>query len=1118
MADIGSASLLIVPKFDGLTGKVNSALGAVDASSSGRRIGASLSDGVTKGTGGLLKSGALVGAFSALTAKAMDVMGSHVGSAVARLDTLKNYPVTMHQLGASSEEAGASISLMSDRLQNLPTTLDSMAGTVKGIWAATKDAGVSLDKATRSGLALNDMLLAGGASASVASAAGEQFRQMLAKGKPDMQDWKSLISAAPGQMDQLAKSMLGPTANANDLYKALGGGGGEATISMSQLLDGIVALDEQGGAGLASFSEQAEQATGGIETSAENAANAVTKGLASVMDAIGRDNISGALNDVKGGVNAVFGDLTSMARAAAPVLADVWHGLVDGAKSAYGTLKSLVTALGPVAPAIVGIVAAVKGLGTVRDVLGGLMGGLGGLSGVAKGASDGLLELAGMTSGKLSGGLLSAAVAADGLASVLSGPIGLGVAAAVAVIGTLVLKSIEAQQRMDAARKASEDFVSAARDSDAIGTMAAGMHDMAQGARDATVDIEAYTRTMQAHADAIRSTNEDANAQIDVLRQVQDIIDGSIGKTDLDAAAQGRLKWALQELNAQTGLNISQEDVLAGKYTDQSGQVQDLKSSIDDLIKKRIEEARAAALTSNLTEEYKTQADAAKTMATAQNAYNDQVSQATDNLRHMYETNGQVASTYNTLAQQQGKSVDQVIEDAARMEVAQSDAGKALEQAKGDYDAATDAINRTSDALGVNAAASADGADAYSRLAASMPLLQANMEAAGKSTESMTDTLRSLGVDTDAFANLSNEQLSKLANDYDGTAGSIVGDLRDMGVGMDDAKSRAADLAAALASHMGEGVDKLSATLQDGGISLDEFSAALDNAGVKSSDLKDISSDDFAQMVKSCGGNIDQLVGQIEAYNGLPITDKDGSVTVDSAQLFDAQGRVYTWNGTALVDQYGQAVVGDVSLTTAQGHLYTWNGTTLVPKDGTADVNDVQLVDSQGHLYTWNGSTLLDKDGQAVVTGNLQTALGWVAQWNQSALKSLTGVATMTKNVVTNFVSSHTGQSAWGGVIERRHAAGGVMVDRPGPGVDMRVVRDVVGEDGAEAVVPLNSRHAWPFADMISERIAKGLDSASGGNISVYVDGARVNDDPAIRAAFIDFMGELKRRAAMNVG
>ena len=105
------------------------------------------------------------------------------------------------------------------RLSTLPTRLDDMVSVVQGITATVGD----LDKATDVGLALNDMLIASGSSTQLCSAAMEQFRQILSKGKPEMEDWRSLTTAAPGQMDQLAKSMLGPTANANDLYAALGG-------------------------------------------------------------------------------------------------------------------------------------------------------------------------------------------------------------------------------------------------------------------------------------------------------------------------------------------------------------------------------------------------------------------------------------------------------------------------------------------------------------------------------------------------------------------------------------------------------------------------------------------------------------------------------------------------------------------------------------------------------------------------------------------------------------------------------------------------------------------------------------------------------------------------------
>lgn len=306
MADVGSASLRIVPKFDGLQAKVKSELAGIDTSSAGKGMGKGLSDGISGGLGGLVKGGAVMGVFAAATGKAMELVSSHVGSAVARFDTLKNYPAVMESLGVSSEEAQASIQTMSDGLSNLPTRLDDMAASTQGIYAASKDMGVSLTKATDAGLALNDMLLAGGQGTQVAGSAMEQFRQILTKGKPDMQDWKSLLSAAPGQMDQLAKSMLGPTAGANDLYEALGGGGAEATITMEQLLDGIIALDREGGDGFASFREQAETAVGGIQTAADNFSNAWTKGIAKVMEAVGRDSLVGPINLAKDAVTGLF--------------------------------------------------------------------------------------------------------------------------------------------------------------------------------------------------------------------------------------------------------------------------------------------------------------------------------------------------------------------------------------------------------------------------------------------------------------------------------------------------------------------------------------------------------------------------------------------------------------------------------------------------------------------------------------------------------------------------------------------------------------------------------------------------------------------------------------------
>lgn len=301
MAEIGRADLLIVPRFDNLTKSVESALGKCEgqASKSGSSLGKSTGSGFGKGLAG---SGAMIGAFSTLTSKAMDSISSHVGSAISRFDTLNNYPKVMQSLGYSADSANASIGKMSDRLSTLPTRLDDMVSVVQGITATVGD----LDKATDVGLALNDMLIASGSSTQLCSAAMEQFRQILSKGKPEMEDWRSLTTAAPGQMDQLAKSMLGPTANANDLYAALGGGGKDPTITLDQLMDKMVELDTQGGASFASFKDQAETAAGGVQTSVQNMSNAVTKGVTGTLESIGRNNIAGVLNDAKGAVNGFF--------------------------------------------------------------------------------------------------------------------------------------------------------------------------------------------------------------------------------------------------------------------------------------------------------------------------------------------------------------------------------------------------------------------------------------------------------------------------------------------------------------------------------------------------------------------------------------------------------------------------------------------------------------------------------------------------------------------------------------------------------------------------------------------------------------------------------------------
>lgn len=260
----------------------------------------------------------------------MDVVAEHVGAAASRFDTLNNYPTVMQSLGYETDEVSASLSAMDSHLQGLPTSLSDMVTLVQGLSTTTGD----LTQAANAGLALNDMLVASGSSTQLTTAAMEQFRQILAKGKPEMEDWRSLTSAMPGQMDQLAKSMLGPTANANDLYAALGGGKNEATLSMDDLLEAMIRLDTEGGEGFASFAEQAKSASGGIESSMANLSTAVNRGIAGTLEAIGKDSISDAFSGAKSAVDAAFSGINSAVSGAMPAVRSFGSLLTDMAPAA----------------------------------------------------------------------------------------------------------------------------------------------------------------------------------------------------------------------------------------------------------------------------------------------------------------------------------------------------------------------------------------------------------------------------------------------------------------------------------------------------------------------------------------------------------------------------------------------------------------------------------------------------------------------------------------------------------------------------------------------------------------------------------------------------------------
>ena len=335
-AEIASAYVALTVKMPGVGSDVARALGGSDVQSAldsgGKSMGAAL-------------TGAIGGAVAVATSKAVGLIMRSIDNAVKRVDIMNNFPKIMKNLGYSTKDATKSINKMSDGLKGLPTALDAMAGTVQQLAPLTG----GLDEATNLSLALNNALLAGGKSADYQANAMEQYTQMLAIGKVDMAAWRSMVSAMPGQMDQLSVSLLGVGNNSMDLYDAMKSG----EVTFDDFNEAILALNSEGVGSFASFEKQARDSTDGIATGWANLQTAITRNLANIIQKL------------KPAIDAFMNGATQIANALGPVIVSVIDVVAAVTQWAVANKDWLVPALAVVGAIIayrkaVALVSAVK--------------------------------------------------------------------------------------------------------------------------------------------------------------------------------------------------------------------------------------------------------------------------------------------------------------------------------------------------------------------------------------------------------------------------------------------------------------------------------------------------------------------------------------------------------------------------------------------------------------------------------------------------------------------------------------------------------------------------------------------------------------------------------------
>ena len=299
--------------------------------------------GLSKSMGGLTKSFVAGNLISKGISTAFNMISSSAGGAIKRLDTMNNFPKVMENLGISTKESEEAINTLSDKLQGLPTSIDTAAASVQRFTSKNGN----IKKSTDLFLAMNNAILAGGAPAEQQASAMEQLSQAYAKGKPDMMEWRSIQSVMPAQLKQVAAAMGYAGGNADKLGEDLRSG----KVSMDDFMNAITDLNKNGSKGFKSFEEQARASTGGIQTAIANMKTAITRGLANAFDTLDK-----SLQDA--GLGGVAGVITSIGKAFENVLKFVTPLITPLAT----VIKLFTGAGGSVEDAVDNITKSVKGI------------------------------------------------------------------------------------------------------------------------------------------------------------------------------------------------------------------------------------------------------------------------------------------------------------------------------------------------------------------------------------------------------------------------------------------------------------------------------------------------------------------------------------------------------------------------------------------------------------------------------------------------------------------------------------------------------------------------------------------------------------------------------------
>lgn len=554
-------------------------------------------------------------AFKAVSS-AMNLVSQSMDKAIDRFDTLQRFPKVMKAFGHSSKDVAASTKLLSEGIEGLPTTLDTVVATTQKLTSMTGN----LKQSTKLTIALNNAFLASGASTEEASRGLTQYTQMLSSGKVDLQSWKTLQETMSYALQKTAESFGYAGASAqNDLYKALQDG----KITFSDFSKRLIELNK----GVNGFAEMAKKNSEGIRTSFTNIVSAIAKGIANVITefdklskAVTGKSIAEHLNSIKVAINNTFNIIIGVIRGATPVV------------------KSLVSVLGFLKPVLDPLISVFAGVVGAVLLFKGAMLGLSIIKGIGSLIGTLITSLVSLTSTSL-----VATGATTGLAGALASLSSGGVFLVVGAIAGLVSWLTQESEASKEAKAKNEEFKRSLDDlHESVNKGNEAYKDRRNEIQATAEDNERLVRKIDelnavenktaAQKKELASAAETLNSRIEGLNIQYDKATGTINMTTDAIRKQIEIAKASAEIEAANDKMVEN----AKKRLEIKDKMSELEKKYQNLIKETDEAEGGIFANSSVRDEIKSQ---------AKQKYNEEVKKLQDDIKKTEESDNELTNT-----------------------------------------------------------------------------------------------------------------------------------------------------------------------------------------------------------------------------------------------------------------------------------------------------------------------------------------------------------------------------------------------------------------------------------------------------------------------------------------